>query len=73
MDSRTWPVLLGTALLAAARVSNAASSPAAATAPAAESPARTAAAAAAAERGTRIDRVIAVVNDGVVLESELST
>ena len=77
MTVTDWPVLLCAALLAVAPAANAASRSSArapsrpAGAPQVIMPADTTSRTGASGRGTRIDRVVAVVNDGVVLESEL--
>ncbi len=76
MTVTNWPVLLCAAFLAVAPVSNAAQRSTApparpAAAPQVIMPADTTNRTGASGRGTRIDRVVAVVNDGVVLESEL--
>jgi peptidyl-prolyl cis-trans isomerase SurA len=72
-----WPVPLCAALMAVASVANAAAPSSASPAarptgtPPVIMPADTTSRTGASGRGTRIDRVVAVVNDGVVLESEL--
>lgn len=74
MTPRIWPMLSCAVLVAVAPVADAASKAApktGGTAAAASVPADTATKAPTSTRGTRIDRVIALVNDGVVLESEL--